>query len=155
MDPSANVERFGPMVWALCRRLDPQPDDAYQEVWEKALRAHFDPEGSASYSTWLTTITHRHLVDRHRRRQVRANVTDTDELVDLAPLAPDALTLHATSTRLEAALSALPEPHRRVVVLHHLHEIPLDEIAAAEGVPVGTIKSRLHRARTALAQGMS
>lgn len=155
MDAAARVERYGPMVWALCRRLDPVPDDAYQEVWEKALRANFDPNGSASYATWITTVTHRHLVDRHRRRAVRDNTTDADEVLDSTPAAPDAMQSHATNLRLEAALAALPEAHRRVVVLFHLNEIPLDEIAQSEGVPVGTIKSRLHRARAALAERMA
>ena len=154
MDPSQLVERYGPMVWALCRRLDSVPEDAYQEIWEKALRASFDPEGPAKYSTWLTTIAHRHLVDRHRRRAVRDHVGETDELEDLAPSAADSLSQNETSVRLEAALAALPEQHRRVVVLFHLNEVPLDEIAQSEGVPVGTIKSRLHRARTALAESM-
>ena len=54
------------------------------------------------------------------------------------------------TARLEAALPLLAEEHRRVVVLHHLHGLPLEEIAAAEGVALGTIKSRLHRARARL-----
>ena len=54
--------------------------------------------------------------------------------------------------RLEAALERLPYAHRRVVLLHHLNGVPLADIAAAEGVAVGTIKSRLHRGRARLAE---
>jgi RNA polymerase sigma-70 factor (ECF subfamily) len=154
MDPSARVARYGPLVWALCRRLDPQPEDAYQEIWEKALKARFDLDGPASYATWLTTIAHRHLVDRHRRRTTRGVEDECDELPDPGPDAPELLARHGTNVRLEAALAALPEAHRRVVVLHHVHEVPLDAIAASEGVPLGTVKSRLHRARAALAERM-
>lgn len=53
---------------------------------------------------------------------------------------------------LEAAVASLPEPQRRVVVLHHLHDQPLEAIADAEGVPLGTVKSRLHRARNRLSE---
>jgi RNA polymerase sigma-70 factor, ECF subfamily len=153
--PSADelVARHGPLVWALCRRLDPRPEDAYQEVWEKLLRnvGRFDPAGPASMKTWLTTVTHRHLIDRHRRRATRGEVVP----IEGAPPSPghgaaDLDRLRGVQ-RLEAAVAELPEPHRRVVILHHVHELPLDEIAAVEGVAIGTIKSRLHRARARLA----
>jgi RNA polymerase sigma-70 factor (ECF subfamily) len=49
------------------------------------------------------------------------------------------------------ALSRLPENHRRVVVLHHLADMSLVDIAEQEGVPIGTVKSWLHRGREALA----
>lgn len=148
-DPDATVARWGPLVWALCYRLDPHPEDAWQEVWEKVLRAlpAFDPDGPAALSTWITRITHHHLVDRHRQRR-RRDARDDDPLDSLAAPTPDA----AQAVDLEAALAALPEAWRRVVVLHHLHEVPVDEIAATEGVPVGTIKSRLHRARNRLSE---
>ncbi len=146
-DPDATLARWGPLVWALCARLDPDPEDAWQEVWEKILRAlpGFDPHGPAQLSTWITRVTHHHLVDRHRARRRRP--TGDDEDVDALP-APEPV----RHDDLEAALAGLPEAHRRVVVLHHLHDLPLEDIAAAEGVPVGTVKSRLHRARNRLSE---
>lgn len=147
-DPDARrafVERLAPLVWSICRRMDPDPEDACQEIWEKVLRAlpGFDPAGSASVSTWVATIAHRHLVDRHRRRVVRGVQVSPEDLGAERPPRPEL-------ARLEGALAGLPEPYRRVVLLHHLHGVPLEEIAAEEGVPVGTIKSRLHRARARL-----
>jgi RNA polymerase sigma-70 factor, ECF subfamily len=52
---------------------------------------------------------------------------------------------------LAAALATLPPAHRRAVILHYLDDRPIAEIADMEGVAVGTVKSWLHRARTALA----
>jgi RNA polymerase sigma-70 factor, ECF subfamily len=52
----------------------------------------------------------------------------------------------------EIAMSCLPEGHRRVILLHHLHGLPLDQIAEQEGVALGTVKSRLHRGRARLAE---
>ena len=52
--------------------------------------------------------------------------------------------------RLEAALARLPVDMRTVIVMHHLNGVPLEDIAAAEGVAVGTVKSRLHRGRARL-----
>lgn len=144
------VAELGPRVWGLCRRLSSEPEDAYQDVWGKVFAAlhRFDPSGPATLSTWVVTIAHRHLVDLHRRRQVRGEVVELGELP--APSAGDAVEQAQRVERLELALGRLPEAHRRVVVLHHLHERPLDAIAAEEGVALGTIKSRLHRARARL-----
>jgi len=155
MNPAQLIAEHGPLVWSLCRRLDPSPEDAYQEIWEKALGASFDPAGPARYSTWLSTLAHRHLVDRFRRRRVRAAEELVDEPADDHPQPDEALRLQTDLVRLERALANLGEDHRRVVVLHHLHGLPLDTIAANEGLPVGTIKSRLHRARAQLVEQLA
>ena len=149
------VKVLGPRLWALCRRLDPEPEDAYQAAWAHLFSRldRFDVDGSASLSTWASTVTHRLLVDRHRRRQVRPFVPmgGLDE-VDTSQDAEATVARALDRRRLEAALSRLPEGARRVVVLHYIHGLPLSEIAVSEGIAVGTCKSRLHRARTQLAQ---
>ena len=134
------VAREGPRLFSLCRRLTDDPDDAYQEVWERVFRAlpGYDLAGSP-IGAWIATIAHRHLTDRWRRRQVRNEVPFDDDVPDIPP-----------SGDLEEALRHLPDAHRRVVLLHHLHGLSLEEIAASEAVALGTVKSRLHRARAAL-----
>ena len=151
------VAELGPRVWALCVRLDPEPDDAYQAAWAHLFPrlSRFDPAGPASLRTWVTTVVHRLLVDRHRRRSVRSQVPmgalDTEH--DVHTDDPETATGRALDReRLHAALLRLPEAQRRVVVLHHIHGLPLDELAASEGIAVGTCKSRLSRARARLAQ---
>ena len=123
--PEQAITEHGPLVWSLCRRLADEPEDAYQESWERVIRGlpTWDPAGPAKLSTWIAVITHRVIV---------------------APARPE----HGLD--LERALDRLPEVWRRVVVLHHVAGLSLEEIAATEGVAVGTIKSRLHRARGAL-----
>ncbi|MEQ1506643.1 MAG: sigma-70 family RNA polymerase sigma factor [Myxococcota bacterium] len=147
---AALVTRHGPLVWSLCRRLCPEPEDAYQEVWARVFAGlpRFDPDGAASLRTWIATITHRHLVDRHRRRAVRGEVVELGDLP--APATDEPIDAARRLERLEQALTRLPDGHRRVVVMHHLHELPLESIAATEGVALGTVKSRLHRARARL-----
>ena len=152
-DPATLIAEHGPTLWSLCLRLCPEPEDAYQEIWEKALGAfsRFDPAGPATLRGWLLTIAHRHLIDRHRRRSVRGVVVPLAGL-SVAPEAEEALDLAARRARLDAALARLSEPQRRVIVLHHLHGRPLEQLAAIEGVALGTIKSRLHRGRARLAE---
>lgn len=150
----------GPLVWGLCRRLCPEPEDAYQEVWARVFAGlpRFDPAGPATLRTWIATITHRHLVDRHRRRSARGEVVELGDLAAHTAVGlgdEDRIDARRTAERLEQALSRLPEGHRRVVVLHHLEEVPLGDIASIEGVALGTIKSRLHRARARLLELLS
>lgn len=150
------LQRHGPMVYGLCRRLTPDPDDCYQEIWEKVFRAlpRFDERGPASLRTWIGTIAHRHLVDRHRRRVVRGEVVPLQDeaLRDAGPTADSRLDARRRQVRLEAALRRLPDAQRRAVVMHHLQGVALVDVAAAEGVSTGTVKSRLHRGRGRLAE---
>jgi RNA polymerase sigma-70 factor (ECF subfamily) len=150
---SALVRAHGPSVWGLCRRLCPEPEDAYQEVWEKVLGAlaRFDPAGPATIRTWILAVTHRHLVDLHRRRRVRGEVVELPEL-PFVPEVDEPLDRRRRMERVEAALARLPESHRRVILLHHLHGLPLEELSSHEGVALGTVKSRLHRGRARLAE---
>ena len=150
---AALIGAHGPRVYALCRRMCPgEADDAYQATWERVLRAlpRFDPHGPASVGTWIGTIAYRHLVDRHRRRSVRGEVVLLPELVASGPSPEEHVGRRQRSQRLEVAISSLPAAQRRVVVGHHVQGMGLQEIAEAEGVAVGTVKSRLHRARAGL-----
>ncbi len=144
------------MVYGLCRRLTPDPDDAYQEIWAKVLVAlpRFNLGGAASVRTWIGTIARRHLIDRHRRRTVRGEVVPLHEDAPGAdaPGADARLAERRRAVRLEAALARLPDAQRRVVVLHHLQGAALADIARDEGASIGTIKSRLHRGRGRLAE---
>ncbi|MFT4627581.1 MAG: RNA polymerase sigma-70 factor (ECF subfamily) [Myxococcota bacterium] len=156
-DPSARtalVRAHGPLVWALCRRLAREPDDAYQAIWEKVFRAlpRFDPGGPASLRTWIAVVARRHLTDRHRRNAVRGEVVSIEALPPVEPVAEAHAALRQRQARLELALQRLPADQRSAVVLHHIHGVDLDTLAREAGVAVGTIKSRLHRGRARLAQ---
>lgn len=147
------TEHCGAAVWSLCVRLDPEPEDAWQEVWARVARTleRFDPGGPASVKTWIARIAHRLLVDRHRRRQARPRGGELPELPDHRD-AEQALAHKQGVHRIEAALATLPPAWRRVVVRHHIDGVELEVLAADEGVAVGTIKSRLHRGRARLSE---
>lgn len=156
-DPSARralVMKEGPRVLAICQRLAADPEDAFQEVWARVFANlhQFDPEGKASIGTWIRTIAHRLLVDRHRRGQVRGAVLPFKDRAGEDSPVEEALLRRRRSAALDHALGELPDPQRRVVVSHHLGGLSLHAIAEAEGVALGTVKSRLHRARGRLAE---
>lgn len=152
-DLGSLVGEHGPMVYGLCRRLADDPDDAYQTVWEKVVGAwsRFDPTRSGSLGGWIATITRRTLVDRHRRRQVRGLPEDVEPLADPGPDPERRAAQTQAQARLESLLRELPAAQRHVVVSHHVYGVSLQELADEEGVALGTIKSRLHRGRAALA----
>jgi RNA polymerase sigma-70 factor (ECF subfamily) len=111
------------------------------EHWGK-VREYAEPEA------WLRTVAVRLLVSRQRRRQVAAR--------GLALLRRRAATAAPATgpgrdVELEEALAALPVAQRAVLVLHHLHDLSVAEVAELLHVPTGTVKSRLSRARAALA----
>ena len=109
------------------------------EHWPRVSR-YEDP------AAWLRTIAVRMLISRHRRSQVARRALPF--LRSSAGVTPGG----APETRLDldAAFSQLPSEQRAVVVLHHLYDLSVEEIAAALRVPVGTVKSRLARARARL-----
>ncbi|MCA9568208.1 MAG: sigma-70 family RNA polymerase sigma factor [Myxococcales bacterium] len=149
----ALVAAHGRRVFGMCRRLDPHPEDAYQEIWEKVFRslARFDTTSGPPLQAWITTVARRHLVDRHRRRTVRGEVVDLELAPPTEPEAPAHVERAELLERLEAALDDLPEAQRFVVVQHHVHGCDLATLSADSGLPVGTLKSRLHRGRARLA----
>jgi len=111
------------------------------EHWEK-VREYGDPEA------WLRTVAVRMLVSRHRRRQVAARGLAV--LGRRAEVAPPAI-LSGGDVDLTEALASLPVDQRAVLVLHHLHDLSVAQVAELLHVPTGTVKSRLSRARTAVA----
>src|SRR5687767_15768046 len=95
-DPRAQaalVDVHGPRVFAMCARLAADPEDCYQEIWEKVLSAldRFDPSGPASIGTWIATIARRHLIDRHRRQKTRGEVLSIGNLPSVQPAADEQL----------------------------------------------------------------
>lgn len=134
---------------------DGDVEDQMQDLYEKVLVAlpRFRVSGPARLSTWIHTVAHHWLVSQRRRPAVRVVPLDEPEAMEVADdsASPD-LSFERSQLRaaLDAALNKLPEAQRRVYVLAQLHEQPLEAIAEAEGVPVGTVKSRLHRAKAEL-----
>lgn len=153
-DRATVLHRHGPLVWTLCRRLSREPEDDYQAIWVKVFAKLDSVEVRGGLGPWIATVARRHLIDRHRRQVVRGDVLEWAERAGASVDPVEALHGHRQQARLERALELLSPAQRRVVVLHHIHGVSLDELAREEGVAVGTIKSRLHRGRARLAELM-
>jgi len=152
----AFLRRYAGVLHALVRRSAPEldPDDATQALLEKLLEVlpRFVTPGPASLTTWVFTVAHRFLIDERRKKHLAVAPLDAGlEVADDAPALDVKLLDGQLSKALEQAVTELPEAQRRVFVLTQLHGQPLEAAADTEGVPVGTVKSRLFRARATLA----
>ena len=146
------VDRHAPLVFSFVRNLirsHSDAEDLCQETFVAAYRhlATFDPR-IARFSTWLLSIARNQCLTLLRRESVQpAGVP-----VVLSPEpAPDARVSDSELWRaLDAALDDLPLPQRTAFVLSEIEQMPYAEIAALESVEIGTVKSRVARARERL-----
>jgi RNA polymerase sigma-70 factor (ECF subfamily) len=128
-------------------------EDLVQETFLRAYRGFDRFEPGSNARAWLHTILQRVRTDAARRRQRRPLTTPLEgEGPAIAP-AQDALA--SGREDLERALQALPEVFRTAVVLRDVQELSYAEIAAAIGVPVGTVMSRIHRGRALLREALA
>jgi len=137
------------LVWRLLAgRARHRVEDLVQETFVRVLRAlpAFDPAGPASLSTWMLTIATRLALNDLRRPEHGA--------IEVEPEATDRTDDPAERRRLGAAIAtgvaALPDAQRAVLVLREYHDLDYQEIADVLELDLGTVKSRLARARTAL-----
>ena len=153
------LRRYTAVLHQLVRRIAgaAEAESLTQGVLERVLVAlpKFDPHGSATLTTWVFSVAHHFLIDDRRRpRPTLVPVTAAAHLADERPDAVNSAWRAEIRDALEAAIGELPEDQRRVFVLVHLHEQPLEAVASAEQIPVGTVKSRLFRARARLAHAL-
>jgi RNA polymerase sigma factor (sigma-70 family) len=147
------IVRWHPLLWRYAISLTNDPDtaaDAVQDVWLRVLRGLVRLRDAAKFRAWLFGIARRVLMDRLRIRYA-GPVFDP---VDLAEV-PQAVTdddLEEDLSLLQAELARLPMLEREVLTLFYLKELSLNETAEIAAIPVGTVKSRLFRARHLLRQ---
>jgi RNA polymerase sigma-70 factor, ECF subfamily len=134
-------------------------DDVVQEVFLIAHAHGGYRSGPAKPTSWLAAIAVRVATTHRRKLRTRAFARGNEELVDdacdLGPTPEVRVALDREMLRLHAALQSLPPEHRVTFILFELEGEPCGSIAAATGVPVGTVHSRLHIARRRLREALS
>jgi RNA polymerase sigma factor (sigma-70 family) len=141
-------------------------DDLAQDVFLRLYRALPSFRGEALVSTYLYRITVNVAQDEWKRRQRidRKNISLSEEhgdgqgstwtweerLEDSAPNALESLEHNEFQQRVETHLAQLSQVERTILVLYHQEERSYDQIAAALGIPIGTVRTHLHRGRKKL-----
>jgi RNA polymerase sigma-70 factor (ECF subfamily) len=150
------ITRWHAPLWSFVRRLAGEDDAAgeiLQDVWVRVIRGIPQLRDGSRLRAWLFGIARRTLMDRLRQQYARSPTVDVDVdeiAADTSP-AEDAEDLQ----ELDRALADIPVVEREVLTLFYLHELSLNEVAEALNVPVGTIKSRLFRAKRLLRHTMT
>lgn len=126
-----------------------EAQDVTQDAFVRAWDRRRELSSAAHPEAWVRTVAWRLAVSRWRR-------TRTALLAHRRYGVPaDAPEPETPDTALMAALRRLPDAQRRAVVLHHLCDLPVEQVALETGAPVGTVKARLSRGRTALAHHLT
>ena len=151
-----HFDRLYRLAFRLCADRS-RAEDLFQELLIKAF-GKLDELASIEHpGSWLGRIMYNLFVDDYRRYQrQRLHVVDEAHLAGSIDDLPGGNDPRAESERdetwerLDAALAELSDEHRIVVLLHDTEGYKLEEIQSLMDVPIGTIKSRLHRARARL-----
>jgi RNA polymerase sigma-70 factor (ECF subfamily) len=127
-----------------------EAEEIAQEVFLRAYRTLADFRGDAKLSTWLYAIASRLCLTRlagAERRLRRADGMDLERMADTRDHPGAEIERSEREIALSRAIAELPEDRRIVVVLRDLEGLSYEEISTALGVELGTVRSRLHRAR--------
>lgn len=176
-DPQAFVDLCEPCRAPVCAYLvraglagADDAEDVFQDAAVRALRAIRSFSGGSAFPTWITSIARNAALDRLRAAAARPAVS-LDARAENRPLPPEprlsddpvfpnpapapapdaALRAEERAAAVREALAKLPEGTRSALVLFYFRQMPYAEIAAALGVPVGTVMSRLHNGKAQLA----
>ena len=150
-------------VYNLCDRMAGNPDDAMdlsQETFLRAWRCLDQYQFASAFSTWLYRLCSNICIDflRRRRRQQTVPLTFEDAdgeeqtyaVPDAQPLPEEQVELKLTRETLAAAMAQLLPEHRAVLQLRVVNEMSYEQIADVLDIQIGTVKSRLSRARNQL-----
>ncbi len=155
------VQTYQTAIYNLCYRMLGEADQAQDATQETFLRAYtqfhrYDPE--RPFKTWLFSIASHYCIDRLRRRRITWLDIDDEPLAGHPALREKRVGPEDTATQSERArdvqalLETLPAKDRAAVVMLYWYDLSYQEIAEATGTTVSAVKSRLHRARAAMAE---
>ncbi|MCI0335831.1 MAG: sigma-70 family RNA polymerase sigma factor [Planctomycetes bacterium] len=146
------VGRFGLRLRYFLRKLvsrTDRADDLAQEVWLDVLRQLPRLKDVGAFTTWLYRIAHgKAMLEGRRNGRTPTTMVDVEQIADETEesFSPE------DAARIHAALDELEPMHREVIVLRFLEELSYDEIGQVVGCPLGTVRSRIHYAKSKLKQ---
>ncbi|MEW5869300.1 MAG: RNA polymerase sigma factor [Chloroflexota bacterium] len=151
------VEAYQRAVYNLCYRMLGNVEDAEDAAQETFLRAYKSLrryDSSRPFSTWILSIAAHYCIDQIRKRRFQVvSVEDlpVPDLPDPGPGLENSLTRKEEQRCVRALLSSLDATDRAAVVMYYWYDFSYEEIAQALSLTLSAVKSRLHRARRAMA----
>jgi RNA polymerase sigma-70 factor (ECF subfamily) len=149
------VERYGGRVFNIALRITGDADaanDCAQEAFIRAYRALHQYDPMLPLGPWLFRIaTNASLNHVQRWRAHEASVDELPETAEELDEGPEATAVRREEVaEVVAAMAELPPAYRAALTLRHMQQLSYQEVADALGIPLGTVKTHLHRARAAL-----
>jgi RNA polymerase sigma factor (sigma-70 family) len=150
------------MTYALYLTNDQeQANDLLQDTYLKAFRYYNKFESGTNARAWLYRIMKNTFINEYRRVQRLPSLVEYDEHISSYKMSGaqlnvgpeeilDAADSDMFGDEVSGAIAALPEKFKSVIVLRDVQDLPYEEIASALKIPIGTVRSRLHRARSIL-----
>jgi RNA polymerase sigma-70 factor (ECF subfamily) len=150
----------GRFLYTVAYRLTGNSDDAQDLVQEVLLKVRkgLETYRPGSLEGWLSRITTNTFLDEARRRQRRpadALSEEPDRVVPPSPAADEALAAETLPDDIQDALRTLPAEYRAAVVMCDVVGLSYQEISDSLDVPVGTVRSRIHRGRALLRRALA
>lgn len=136
-----------------------QSSDLLQDTYIKAYRFFDSFERGTNAKAWLYRIMKNTFINEYRRIHRQPDIVEFDEHITPYQMSHTSEGMNDLRDKMESrmfddemagAIAALPEKFRSVIVLRDIEEMPYEEIAEALAIPIGTVRSRLHRARSIL-----
>ena len=159
------VEIFKDKIFQLCYRMLGNRHEAEDMAQEAFIRAYVNIASfniNLKFSTWLYRIATNLCIDRIRKKKpdyyLDAEVKGTEGLTMYSQIAADTslpeeeIESMELQEMIQKEISKLPEKYRTVIVLKYIEELSLNEISEILDMPLGTVKTRIHRGREALRQ---
>ena len=147
------IRKYGKRLYGLCMTLcadKHEADDLYQDTWVKVLKRFDTYDPSRDFEPWLTRLCVNTYRDRLRRLSrspfLNFSSNETKESFLLTATAPE----KEDYSDLYAAIDQLPEKLRLTIILFYFQDMDIEKTAQTLGIPTGTVKSRLHKARIQL-----
>jgi RNA polymerase sigma-70 factor, ECF subfamily len=135
-------------------RDEPQAEDAAQEVFVKIWRGLPGYRGASSFSTWIYAITRNTCLTELKKRAARPIVSlqapEMGETIDRLPALNAEDPEAGLALDVQTLLAGLPDKYRQVITLFYLEQKAYEEVAAMLGLPLGTVKTHLFRAKKEL-----
>lgn len=149
------VEAYQGQVYRLALHMGLSPADAEeaaQEAFIAAWKGLPRFRGDSRFSTWLYQLTTHAAIDLMRREKKYQNHTDIEDtvLVDAAESPQETMEKQETADMVQAAMQTLSPKAREILLLRYQAELGYEEIGAVLGLPNGTVKSRINRAKAQL-----
>ena len=148
---------YNSMVYIL--RSESEAEDVVQDAFILAMTRLSSFKGNSQFYTWLYRIAHNVAISRLRRRKPTVSLEASEnaarfELPDSGPAPGDRIVREESASELMMALDRLSGEHRRILILREMDELDYEAISEILDLPIGTVRSRLHRARSQLKQAL-